>query len=421
MRRFPGGSGRTRCYRKQIVGQRQIRRNGESAPLQKDRIVTKHKLKCIYMTEFEYRQAVDCMIRLCGSAVNGTVPDRAEFVSVDLDCLFEVAEKHMLSSIVGQALQAVGISSPSFKNAVAAAQRKAVILEHDFESVASELEKAGIWYMPLKGAVLKDDYPRFAMREMCDYDVLFDASRADDVRSIMENLGFTVRKFGIGADDGYNKPPVSNIEMHRELFGSYLEEKLHEYYRDVKSKLMKEEGSEYRYRFTPEDFYLYMVAHEYKHYSNSGTGLRSLLDTCVFLKKHRIDEAYVEREAEKLGIAEFERKNRSLATALFDGAVLTNEEHGMLDYFLSSGTYGSMRHKVENRLHTHSKSKIRYLIRRIFGPGKNDPDRGLFEKKYMVFFKYKILLPFLPFYRLFRALKKSPEQIKAEMNTLRIV
>ena len=32
------------------------------------------------------------------------------------------------------------------------------------------------------------------------------------------------------------------------------------------------EGSRYGYHFSDEDFYLYMLAHEYKHFSGSGTG-----------------------------------------------------------------------------------------------------------------------------------------------------
>ncbi|MDO5138966.1 MAG: hypothetical protein Q4D71_10990, partial [Oscillospiraceae bacterium] len=110
------------------------------------------------------------------------------------------------------------------------------------------------------------------------------------------------------------------------------------------------------------------------------------------------------------------QKNRSLATKVFSGdGELTEEESKMLDYIISSGTYGTLEHKIDN-----TGGKLKYLIRRVFGPvGKNDPYREHFKKKYVTFFKYPILLPFLPFYRLFRALKKSPKRIKSEANVLR--
>ena len=86
-------------------------------------------------------------------------------------------------------------------------------------------------------------YPSFAAREMCDYDILFDSKRAIDVKSIMESLGFQVKAFGEFKEDVYHKPPVSNIEMHRMLFGEKHDTKLVEYYKDVKSRLLKDENN----------------------------------------------------------------------------------------------------------------------------------------------------------------------------------
>lgn len=371
------------------------------------------------MNELEYIKAVDCISYLCGCAVRETTPDLDHLLSVNLDLLFDVADSHMLSAIVGQELVKVGINTQSFRVAIATAERKAIILNNEYECIASELVNSEIWFMPLKGAIIKDYYPHFAMREMCDYDILFDSSRADDVRKIMERLGFYTSEFGISADDVYKKPPISNFEMHRELFGSYNDKKLYDYYRSVKTRLIKCDDSEYKYNFSPEDFYIYMIAHEYKHYSKSGTGLRSLLDTYVFLRNFRIDMEYVQQEVEKLGISEFENKNRSLAISLFNGCELTVEERNMLNYIVSSGSYGSLKNKVENQLKKESGNKFRYLIRRLFGPNKNDLSRKHFEKTYAVFFKHKILLPFLPVYRVVRALKRSPKRLKSEIQTLK--
>lgn len=46
---------------------------------------------------------------------------------------------------------------------------------------------------------------------------------------------------------------------------------------------------------------IYMIAHEYKHFSKGGTGLRSLLDTYVFLRHcdETLDKEYVESELKK--------------------------------------------------------------------------------------------------------------------------
>lgn len=367
------------------------------------------------MKDADYKKSIQDIIYLCSCAVNGITPD-ADKIG-DLDNLYEAAQKHMLASMVGMVLQKAGIQTKVFKDAIALAQRKAVILNDDLQQVTAALEAEGIWYMPLKGTVLKNLYPRFAMREMADVDVLFDADRADDVKNIMENLEFQIKVYGKTNDDDYIKSPLSNFEMHRALFGEQHDQKLYEYYRNVKDRLLKDAGNQYGYHFSLEDFYIFMIAHEYKHYNYSGTGLRSLLDTYVFIQNNTLDMKYVEAETEKLGIENYEKQNRSLAQRLFseDGGKLGTEEEKMLDYIISSGTYGTLKHKIDN-----TGGKIKYFVRRVFGPiGKNDPDRDHFRKTYAAFFNHPILLPLLPFYRLFKALKTSPKRIKAEANALR--
>ena len=370
------------------------------------------------MTDHEKKEAINALIYLCSCAINETDPDKEKIASLNLHNLYKVSHEHMLTAICGKTLQKTGIIDQDFKNAVALAQRKAVILSNEFSIIASSLDTAKIWYMPIKGAVIKELYPNFAMREMTDYDVLFDASKAKEIREIMEGLGFRTDSFGYQNVDDYRKPPVSNFEMHRTLFGKQHDERFYEYYRDIKHKLINDSGC--RFSFTPEDSYIYMIAHEYKHYSVYGTGLRSLLDTYVFLTKNQIDMDYVATETEKLGIEEFEKQNRCLALTLFNGDAVPEEYESMFSYVLSSGTYGKFNHKIENILRRDGDGKLQYLRRRILGPiRRNDIDRKRFMERYEVFFRYPILLPLLPFYRLFRAMRRTPNRISAEVTALR--
>ena len=116
------------------------------------------------------------------------------------------------------------------------------------------------------------------------------------------------------------------------------------------------------------DFYLYLLAHEYKHYAEGGTGLRSLLDAYVWLKRKRdeMDWDYIAREAEKMGIADFERENRSLATRLFTGEALSESDENMLDYILSSGTYGTVANRAEGEIR--EKGHLGYFLSRLTIP-----------------------------------------------------
>lgn len=344
------------------------------------------------------------VIYLASCAANGTIPDKARVESMDLPAVYNLASRHMITAVVAFALESAGYKDKQSSNAIAAAMRKNAIFDQEWSAIRAQLEQAGIWHMPLKGAALKDLYPKYGMREFADHDILFDATRADDVKSIMVNMGYKAEHFGTGNHDCYYKLPCLNFEMHRALFGPGHEEKLYEYYKGIENKLIK--GTGYERSFTPEDCYLYFLSHEYKHYSGGGTGLRSLLDTFVYLSKTKLNMDYVAAEAEELGIRDFEVKNRSLSLHLFSGVELTEADWEMLEYILSSGTYGTITHQVENKMRKKGWSKIQYALNRFSVPvSKKNKDYNNFAGQYPFFYKYRILLPILPFYRTFRAMK----------------
>ena len=357
------------------------------------------------MTEEEYRSALEDVIYLAGCMVNSETPDHDRVAGMNLEHLFRAAGRHMLTGIVGYALEAAGVQDHAFRQANRKAIRKVALFDTERAAVFAEMEAAGIWYMPLKGCVLKEYYPKVGMRQMSDNDVLFDAGRADDVRTIMDQMGYSAEYFGQGNHDVYHKEPVCNFEMHRSLFGEGHEDKLREYYQNVKDRLVKDEGNQYGFHFTPEDFYIYITAHEYKHYSASGTGLRSLLDIDVYLKSVSLDMAYVEGEMRKLGIAGFEKANRSLALHLFGGEKLSEEEQEMLDYILFSGTYGTVAHRIENSMRNHGWNRLQYMMHRFSVPiSRKNKEYDSYASAYPIFYKHKILLPALLVYRPVRAM-----------------
>ena len=318
------------------------------------------------MTQEEYRAAAENVIYLAACMVNGDKPDTERGAQLDLERLYEAANRLLLTGITGYELEAVGIHDPVFTQAKSKAIRKVVLFDTERAVVLAELEKAGIWYMPLKGCVLKAVYPKIGMRQMADNDILFDAARSDDVKGIMERLGYSTEHFGKGVHDSYFKQPVCNFEMHRALFGIGHDDSLQAYYENVKGRMVKDDGNSYGYHLAPEDFYIYIIAHEYKHYSGGGTGLRSLLDTYVYLRRVPLDMAHVAREIEKLGIGDFEAANRSLALHLFGGEPLTAEEREMLDYVLSSGTYGTMANSIRRQIR--EKGRRGYFLSRMTLP-----------------------------------------------------
>ena len=370
------------------------------------------------MTHEEYRSGIFDVAYLASCAVNGRIPDQERVSRMDLTVLYQTAARHLLTSITAIALESAGIKDAAFTQALGKAIRKAAVFDAEKEIVLDALEKEGIWYLPLKGAVLKDYYPKMGMRQMADIDILYDASRMADVRIIMEGRGFTATKsYGRGIHDHYNKPPVLSFEMHRVLFSENRNERLAAYYRDVRNRMIPDDDSSYGCHLSKEDFYIHIIAHEYKHYSGGGTGLRSLLDTYVYILKEgdALDWPYITGELEKLEIADFEAQNRSLAMHLFSGESLTAADEEMLEYMLSSGTYGTAVNRVNNRLVRYGKGpfkRTRYVFSRIFLPMR--VVRASFPK----FAKYPVLLPFLPFYRIWQAATTRKSRARAELKAL---
>ena len=123
-------------------------------------------------------------------------------------------------------------------------------------------------------------------------------------------------------------------------------------------------------------------------------------------------------EAKKLGMVEFEAKNRSLAQHLFSGETLTEDDREMLEYILSSGVYGTLDHRVENKMRRKGLGKLRYALDRFLVPvsRKNKSYIG-YANTYPLFYRHRILLPLLPFYRVIRGLKNG--KLNAEVKALK--
>ena len=371
------------------------------------------------MTKDEYRKVINEIVYLSGCVINDIVPDEKKFKDIDLDALYKIAEKHFLTAITGLALEKVGIYDNKFVQAKAKSVRKIAAMEIYKKQLFDKLEDEKIWYAQLKGTVIKELYPTFGIRQMSDFDILFDKAYAEKVKEIMLKLGFTCDHFGKGSHDVYFRPPVCNFEMHRQLFGETSKRELYLYYKDVKRRLIKNNDSNYGYKFSPDDLYIYITAHEYKHYISGGTGLRSLLDTYVIWQKlgESMNEGYIRKEVRKLGIEAFEKTNKSLALKLFSGKPfsLSDKESKMFEYMVFSGVYGNMENHINNTVRRNGdgkKGKLLFLVKRIFLP------MYIIKEYYPVFYKYKILIPFLFFYRIVKAVTVSREKT---MNSLKIL
>lgn len=363
------------------------------------------------------------LIYLCGCGANGIKPDEEKVREMDLQQLYKMAKFHSLTAITAMALESAGVRDREFCQAKEKAIRKNMLLDHEREKLCGYLEENGIWYMPLKGSILKDFYPQFGMRQMADNDILFDSRYRKTVKEYFQSNHYAVISYDKGIQDVYEKPPILNFEMHTSLFGKPHDEKWQAYYKNIKAKLKKDDDNSWGYHFSDEDFYIYITTHTYKHFSGSGTGLRSLLDCYVYLqsKSASLDWTYIETECEKLGISDFEKQSRELAFKTFAAPAnepLSEMDGQMLEHYLRSGTYGTLENsvKVKRRKYadkTGQTSKLSYMINRLF------PDREWYEVNRPFYNRHPYFKPFFVLYRLFSAVFFKGKAIASELKAIR--
>ena len=400
------------------------------------------------ITKTAYKNGFD-MIYLAACALQNVIPTDEAMEAMDFEQVYRLAKSQTMTAMTFYGLelweQSEHTVSPElwtkWKDARDKAIRKNLLFDIEREKLFSFMEKTGIWYMPLKGSIMKELYPKPGMRQMADNDILFDPAYRDRVYEYMTGRGYKTKfyspKTAIDVlnearetvDDAYYKPPVYNYEMHMTLFAKSRNPKWVAYYENVKERLQKDEGNDYGYHFRDEDFYVYMISHADKHFHDGGHGLRNLIDICVYLsEKPNLDRAYLERELEALELTEHEGIMRSLAEKLFgtgflrlqeDMSGISEKEKEALDICLSSGTYGTEKRLVENQLKNLSgketitgKERVKYLFRRVI------PEKEVLRVRYPKLARKKYLLPLCVLIRIGESIIRSPKRLWKEFTCI---
>ena len=369
---------------------------------------------------------------------------------------YYIAKKHNLVSLMEQAMEKMGFESDSdiWKRWLKEKNQliyKSVLMDVEREAIQDFFEENNIWYMLLKGMVIRKYYPAPELREMADNDILFDNKYSKEVYDFMTARGYKSDDYNKGYHDEYLKPPAYNFEMHRQLVSSKERPKWYEYYKDVKSILINDANGKNQFYFSDNDFYVYFIVHTYKHFLNSGMGLRTVLDVYLYLNnlQDKLDFDYIEEQLKKLDAYDFEQTFRSLAFKMFgenakEGNAAADElqdsfdakeqdmlresfdakkqdklcgsfdakeqdkwwnsfddkEHDMLSYILDAGTYGNLENSVVHKMgytkgeKKKASDKAKYIFRRLF------PSMDTIEEFFPFFYKHKWAIPFLYIYRI---------------------
>lgn len=270
-----------------------------------------------------------------------------------------------------------------------------MVMKYEIESLLKSFDEGKIYNLPMKGYFLKEDYPNSFERSISDYDILFDINDIESIKNIFKQNWY---KFLKNDDQQYHfvKAPFMYIEMHRSLLKkdninySLLENQL--------EKAKVRDGYSYSKEMTLEDYYIYMLLHSAKHFSQGGIGIRMIADEYVFYKKYsdQLNQKYLSEQFEKLGITLFEKKLRDISLKWFSKGSEVKDFDDVEEYILLSMTLGRvdvavMSEMERRRVNTETgrkKSRFVNFISSLF------PNKTYMANNYSFVEKMPILLPY---------------------------
>ena len=159
------------------------------------------------------------VINAIRSYVNGEEMDQA-FCS-NLAGAYQICKKHNLTALMAEVLDRTDVDkrSPIYqrwqmeKNQ---AVYKNVLMDVEREEIIAFFEEKNIWYLLLKGLIIREYYPNPALREMSDNDILVDRKYMKDIYDFMVGRGYSIKGYGTSNHDEYLKKPAYNFDASSE-------------------------------------------------------------------------------------------------------------------------------------------------------------------------------------------------------------
>ncbi len=326
------------------------------------------------------------------SDINEELTEEVYAIALDVD----------MGYIVASALSKLGLlfgdAKKAFFNEQLVTLYRYEQLKFDLESISSLFEKEGISFIPLKGSVIRNYYPKPEFRTSCDIDILIHKEDLARARELLEKeLGF-VYNDKCGHDISFWSPAQTEIELHHTLFEHDYKEK--EQLDRVWEYARLEDGKKFKYELDKAFFMFYHIVHIAKHIRSGGCGLRPFLDLCILEDKWEYDREAFNSMILEASLTKFTQGIFDITNMWFGTKDEKEISNLMASYIFSAGAYGNIENQVavsQNK----TGSKLKTILRRVFMPYKN------LKIIYPVIGKYPVLTPLFEVVRWFRIIFKD--------------
>lgn len=316
----------------------------------------------------KYELEQNYIIELLKCAITNTTPSTPD-ESLDWDVVFNYAKIHRIVPVLYFSIQNLPEEYKSkvtnldqyelaYKsNLVDDANR-----ENEISIITKLLASNDVDYILLKGSVTKHFYPDTSMRMMSDVDVLYRNADSKDIKTMLEENGYTQTK-STPKDAMYlSSNKLVKVEMQESLLDDGFTDWL-KYLDSIWDRCEKNTDKEYT--MTPEDFYIYHIVHMAKHFINGGIGLRHVLDTWVIKNHYQdLDSEYAEKIFKELSLDKFENTVTDLCKYWFEDNIPSNKKAiGLIsEYIFENGAFGNISQQSVNEAATGSTSSTKEKI-----------------------------------------------------------
>ena len=375
-------------------------------------------------------------MELASLSLAGKKLEKIPYSDKDLEAVYEYVKISGISAITFMALEnAVDAADESsfmfeWKKMRLNAMRRNLLFDQERSEITKFLEQNGIWYLPLKGSVIKEMYPNPEMREMNDNDILIDQNGRDQAKDFMLSRGYQVKPNDKGViddkgnSDEFIKDPFFYFELHKFLIEERYSPKQYDYFLSIKDRLIKDTDKEYGYHMSDEDFYLYMICHAHKHFSRNGMGIRFLMDEYVFLKEkgETLDNDYINEKIREFGLEQFDADLRKVSKMAFDEdeecleESLSDSEKALYDSCLGAGIFGNIETRWKNEAYEMSANSTDTITKKEYIKNRLFPDEKWYRIYHPFVYKHKIVKPFFTIYRLTVLAFRGRKNVKKEMD-----
>ncbi len=323
--------------------------------------------------------------------------------------LFRLAREQRALALLFPPLEAYAdMDSASFsmlKRLVISGTAEQIGQNERFRAIYSELRRAGLSPLVIKGPICAACYPNPDARSTSDVDLYVQKAEFAQCCQILEALGMQTDNTAEAPAEIAYSDRLLRLEVHRKLFSgaSPMERAMEANFSDAFARAVPSDGF---LTLCPDDHLLYLLLHACKHFILSGVGVRQACDIVLFGRRYtthldwqQLLTRCAEHQITDFAGAIFAFGERNLGITLpWPGS--RPDPAAMLADMLDGGIYGSAsmtrRHTSTVTLRAfRSGQKKKAVLPSLF------PKRTYLQRRYPYLVKYPILLPVAWISRLF--------------------